>query len=255
MGLALMKGGRTAQQALDALTHSDTAPAVRQVAMIDAAGNVATHTGDKCIAEASHVNGKAKDGSVYSCQANLMARSTVPAAMAKAFENSSGQLEDRLMTALKAAQGEGGDVRGRQSAAMLIVKGQSSGKPWEDRIVDLRVEDNPEPLAELERLLKLRDAYDHMNAGDAAMEKNDVDGALREYGEARKLAPKSAEMIFWTAVSLVNAKRVDDAIPLLQEAYKDKEGDWRTTLRRLPKSGLLPDDPALIDKLAKLGEK
>lgn len=252
MGLALMKGGRTAPQALDALTHSDTAPDVRQVAMIDAAGNVATHTGAKCIAEAGHKNGKAPDGSAYSAQANLMAHATVPGAMAGAFEASSGPLAHRLMAALHAAQAAGGDVRGRQSAAILIVKGTSSGKPWEDRIVELRVEDAPDPLAELDRILRLREAYDRMNAGDLAMEKNDIEGALREYAAARDLAPGNSEMGFWTAVSLVNAKRTADAEPLLREAYKDNQGDWRTTLRRLPASGLLNIDAAEVERLATL---
>lgn len=252
MGLALMKGGRSANEALEALTLSDAGAAVRQVAMIDAAGNVATHTGNKCIAEAGHVNGKAPDGSVYSAQANLMAKSTVPAAMAKAFEGSSGALSKRLMAALHAAQAEGGDVRGKQSAAMLVVKGKSSGRAWEDRVVELRVEDAPDPLAELDRLLTLHRAYEHMNAGDLAIEKKDVEGAMREYGAARELAPGNAEMAFWSAVSLVNAGKVEEALPLLREAYKDLQGDWKTTLKRLPKAGLLPEDAQLMKKL--LGE-
>src|SRR5262249_24860271 len=160
---------KTAPQALAALTSTDPGAAVRQVAMIDAGGNVATHTGEKCIAEATHVNGKAPDGSVYSCQANLMRKSTVPAAMAQAFESSSGPLAERLVAALRAAECEGGDIRGRQSAVILVVKGTPSGRPWDDRVVDLRVEDNPDPIAELSRLLRLHEAYAHMNAGDAAI--------------------------------------------------------------------------------------
>lgn len=253
LGLAMMKAGKTANESLKALTLSDSGEAVRQVAMIDAAGNVATHTGSKCIAEATHANGKAPDGSVYSCQANLMRKSTVPAAMAKAFEASSGPLADRLIAALRAAEGEGGDIRGRQSAAILIVRATSTGKVWDDRLVDLRVEDNPAPVDELARLVTLHAAYDRMNAGDLAVEKNDMAGAMREYTAAHELAPTSAEMVFWAGVALANAGKVDDALPMFKEAFKDKAGDWRETLRRLPKSGLLPDDATLMERLLKAG--
>ncbi len=254
LGLAMMKAGKTANESLKALTSSDSGEAVRQVAMIDAVGNVATHTGAKCIAEAAHASGKAPDGSAYSCQANLMRKSTVPAAMAKAFEASSGPLADRLLAALRAAEGEGGDIRGQQSAAILIVRATSTGKVWEDRLVDLRVEDNLAPVDELARLVKLHAAYDRMNAGDLAVEKNDMAGAMREYSAAHELAPTSAEMVFWAAVALANAGKIDDAIPLLKEAFKDRAGDWRETLRRLPRSGLLPDDARLMERLLKAGE-
>jgi uncharacterized Ntn-hydrolase superfamily protein len=248
MGLALMKGGRTADEALRALTQSDKGEAVRQVGMIDAAGHIASHTGSKCIKFANHKNGTAPDGSIYTAQANMMAKEGVPEAMAAAFEKSDAPLAERLMAALEAAQGAGGDIRGRQSAAILIVKAQATGRPWDDREMELRVEDNPEPLKELARLIRLHRAYDNMNAGDLAVEKGDVPGAMREYNAARELAPQSAEMVFWSAVSLANAGKVDESIPLFAQAFKDS-ADWRELVRRLPASGLLPDDAALIKRI------
>ncbi len=266
LGLALMRAGKPAAAALKSLTSTDPGADVRQVAMVDAKNTVAVHTGPKCIAEAMHHIGIALDGSAYSCQANLMRNKTVADAMARAFEEASPKasgnagsrtpLAERLVAALRAAEQEGGDIRGRQSAAILVVKGASSGKAWEDKVVELRVEDHPNPVVELQRLLTLHGAYAHMNAGDEAMEKKDVDGALREYGAAMEIVPieqsGGAEMVFWTAVSLVNAGKIAEAEPLLRRAFADKGGDWRETLRRLPRSGLLPDDKALIERLAGL---
>lgn len=268
LGLALMRAGKPAADALRSLTSTDPGADVRQVAMVDAKNTVAVHTGPKCIAEAMHHIGIAPDGSAYSCQANLMRNKTVADAMAKAFEEASPKatggagaaartpLAERLVAALRAAEEEGGDIRGRQSAAILVVKGASSGRTWEDKVVELRVEDHPNPVVELQRLLTLHGAYAHMNAGDEAMEKKDVAGALREYGAAMEIVPieqsGGAEMVFWSAVSLVNAGKIAEAEPLLRRAYADKGGDWRETLRRLPRSGLLPDDKALIERLAAL---
>ncbi len=255
-GLALIRGGRTADQALAALLATDDAAAVRQVAMIDAAGRVGAHTGEKCIPEAGHSTGRAKDGTVYSCQANLMRNPTVPQSMASAFDEACAAakpapLAERLLAALIAAQADGGDIRGKQSAAILVVRATTTGRPWEDRLVDLRIEDHAEPVQEMQRLLRLHRAYEHMNAGDKAIEEKDPDSAMEEYNAARALAPGNAEVLFWSAVSLVTVGRVNEALPLLAEAYKDTQGDWRETLRRLPKAGLLPDDPALIEKLTR----
>src|SRR5262249_16344016 len=146
------------------LLAADAGREVRQVAIVDAQGRVAAHTGAKCIEWAGH-----KSGAGYSCQANLMVGDVVTA-MSQAYESASGDLAERLMAALDAAQAAGGDIRGRQSAALLVVKPQSSGRPWADRAVDLRVDDNPEPLRELRRLLVVQRAYEHMNAGDLAVE-------------------------------------------------------------------------------------
>lgn len=254
LGLALMRAGKPAPEALGELTSADSAAAVRQVAMIDAQGRVATHTGARCIAEAEHVSGMALDGSTYSCQANLMRSPGVPEAMADAFKSApeGTPLPERLVLALHAAEKAGGDVRGRQSAAILVVKGASTGKPWEDRVVELRVEDHPSPVDELDRLLRLHRAYGRMNAGDLAIEKGDVEGALKAYTEAGDLNPGNAEMLFWTAVSLVNAGERARAEPLLSRCYADTTGDWRATLRRLPAAGLLKADGPETERLARL---
>src|SRR5919106_5264972 len=176
LGLELMRLGRSAPEALRALVTSDADSAVRQVAMIDAQGRVAAYTGGRAIRAAGH-----RVGVQYSVQANLMEKATVWPAMARAFESTSGDLAERLLAALEAAQREGGDIRGKQSAALLIVRGESTGRSWVDRLVDLRVEDSPEPLAELRRLVNLERAYDLMNLGDERMTEGDVDRAVEAY--------------------------------------------------------------------------
>jgi uncharacterized Ntn-hydrolase superfamily protein len=243
LGLDLMRAGKSAPDALRGLLAADEARDVRQVAMIDALGRVAAHTGAKNISQAGHATGPQ-----YSVQANLMASDRVWPAMAKAYESSRGDLAERLLAALEAAQTQGGDIRGKQSAALVIVSGAGTGRPWVDREFDLRVEDSPDPLRELRRLVTLQRAYAHMNAGDAAVEKHDAPGALREYAAAEVLAPNSDEMLFWHAISLVGLGKVDDALPLLGRAYAQNPG-WRTLISRLPAAGLLPADPKLLQKL------
>jgi len=243
LGLDLMRAGKSAPDALKGLLASDGGRDVRQVAMIDAQGRVAAHTGAKNIAQAGHAT-----GAQYSVQANLMASDKVWPAMAKAYESSKGDLAERLLAALEAAQAQGGDIRGKQSAALLIVSGTATGRPWVDRELDLRVEDSPDPLPELRRLVTLQRAYAHMNAGDAAVEKHDAPGALREYAAAEALAPDNDEMLFWHAISLVGLGKADDALPLLGRAYAKNSG-WRALIPRLPAAGLLPPDPKLLQKL------
>ena len=245
-GLSLMRAGKTAEEALRALLAGDANPEVRQVAFVDARGNVAAHTGDKAIEAAGHKRGRG-----YSVQANLMLKSTVPDAMARAYENTKGDLAERLLAALEAAQAEGGDIRGSQSAAILIVNGTSTGKPWADKPFDLRVEDNPQPLKELRRLVTLARAYAHMNAGDEAVTAGDVQKALREYATAESMVPDAqtnGEMVFWHAVMLANVNRIDEALPLFKRAFAvDK--NWAELVKRLPRAGQLPNDPKLIQRI------
>jgi uncharacterized Ntn-hydrolase superfamily protein len=243
LGLDLMRSGKTAQQALAALLASDPGQDVRQVAMIDIHGNVAAHTGEKCIQGAGHIVGKN-----YSVQANLLLNDKVWPAMSKAFEGAKGDLADRMLAALDAAQSVGGDIRGKQSAAILIVKGKSTGRPWADRVMELRIEDHAEPLQELRRLVSVHRAYDHMNNGDLAVEHGDVDGALREYGAAEAMFPDNLEMKFWHATALVNAGRVDQSLPLFREVFA-RDSNWVTLIPRLPKSGSLIADDATIRKI------
>lgn len=248
LGLELMRRGRSAPDALKALVAGDEGRDVRQVAMVDARGRVAAHTGPKCIEAAGH-----HVGATYSVQANLMLNDRVWPEMARAFESAQGDLAERMLQALEAAEHVGGDIRGRQSAALIVVRGTPTGKPWADRTFDLRVDDHPEPLKELRRLVNLQRAYNHMNAGDLALERQDHEGALREYGAAEKLVPDNAEMVFWHAVARVNMGRVEDALPLFRRAFR-MNPNWRTLLPRLVKSELFPNDPALIQRIVSMGE-
>jgi uncharacterized Ntn-hydrolase superfamily protein len=251
LGLGLMAGGHSAPEALAALVEADDAPAVRQVAMVDARGEAAVHTGARCIAEASHVRGVAPDGSVYTCQANLMERPGVPEAMARAFEGTGGDLAERLVAALGAAEDAGGDIRGKQSAALLVVAGgPPTTTPWSERLFDLRVDDHPTPIAELRRLLRVSRAYNHMNEGDRALEAGDVAASLAHYAAAERLAGSNPEPVFWTAVALINAGRTEDALPRLERVFAADER-WRETLGRLPEAGLISIDPGLLAELTR----
>jgi len=243
LGLTLMRGGKTARQALDGLLAADPGREVRQVAMIDGKGNVAAHTGAKCIQGAGHIAGRR-----YSVQANLMSNDRIWGAMSRAFESASGDLADRMLAALEAAEKAGGDIRGKQSAAILIVRGVSSGKPWADGIMELRIEDHNEPLVELRRLIRVHRAYDHMNRGDLAVEHGDVDAALREYSAAEGMFPDNLEMKFWHAVALVNAGRMSESLPIFESVFK-ADRNWATLVPRLPASGTLTADRPTIQRI------
>jgi uncharacterized Ntn-hydrolase superfamily protein len=243
LGLDLMRAGRSASETLRGLLAADPHPEIRQVAMIDASGAVAVHTGSKCIAEAGH-----RTGRNYSVQANLMESDEVWPAMARAFEEAEGPLAERMLAALEAAQGEGGDIRGRQSAAILVVSGEPSGKPWTDRLVDLRVEDHPTPVKELERLLHVHRAYQHMNKGDLYVEEEDFERAFEEYARAADMLPDQLEPEFWRAVALATHGRMDEALPVFGEIF-EKNPRWAKLVPRLPHAGLLPDDPELIEAI------
>jgi uncharacterized Ntn-hydrolase superfamily protein len=239
-GLDLMRSGMSAQQALDSLLRADAHNEGRQVAMVDAKGGVAAYTGRACIPDAGHHR-----GAQYSVQANLMANDRIWPAMAKAYESAPGDLAERLLAALDAAQQAGGDIRGRQSAALVVVKARSSGKPWADRLFDLRVEDSPEPLEELRRLVRLRRAYNLEDAGDNAIAEKRPEEALRHYEAAMKLAPDVVELQFWAAVSMYTNGRRQEALPLFRKVFA-KEARWVPLVERLPKADLFPDDPKQI---------
>ena len=248
-GLEMMRGGKSGPDALKELLAKDEAREVRQVAMIDAQGRVDAFTGKNDIQAAGHIV-----GTNFSVQANLMLNDKVWPAMARAFENTKGDLAERMLAALDAAEAAGGDIRGKQSAALIVVTGKPTGQAWKDRTFDLRVDDNPEPLKELRRLVTLQRAYNHMNAGDLAVEKKDNEAALREYSAAEKLVPDNAEMIYWHAVALVNMGRVDESLPLFRKVFA-MDKNWVTLTPRLPRSGLLPDDPKIIERIVAEGKK
>jgi uncharacterized Ntn-hydrolase superfamily protein len=238
-----MASGKSAEQALASLIAGDEHRSVRQVAMVDATGKVAAHTGEQAIVEACD-----RQGDSFSVQANLMLNATVCDAMHTAYSKSDGDLAERLMAALEAAQSVGGDIRGKQSAAILVVKADRALPAWGGRVFDLRIEDHPEPLVELRRLLNLARAYNYMNEGDEHMTMGDVTAALEAYGNAQALVPDNHEMVFWTAAALAGSGDVERALPLFARAF-EMWPDWRKLVPRLPASGLLPDDPALIERI------
>ena len=243
LGLELMRAGKSAEQALAALLAADEHADVRQVGMVDANGSVANHTGGNSIAEYCDVAAEN-----FTVQANLMWKPTVCDAMVQAFTGTEGDLAGRLMAALEAAQAQGGDIRGRQSAALLVVSADRSLPAWGGRLFDLRVEDHEQPLVELGRLLRVARAYNLMNEGDGYMADGDVERASEAYSAASRLMPESHETVFWHAVTLASAGRVDEALPLFGKAF-EMWPRWRELVPRLAPARLLPDDEALIERI------
>jgi len=245
-GLDLLKQGKSPQEALDQLLSDDNGKEFRQVAILDIKGRVATHTGKNCLESAGHLN-----GDNFSVQANMMLNSNVVPAMEKAWkENDALPVAERMVEVLKAAQKAGGDIRGKQSAALLVVSPNNTGKPWDDRLIDLRVDDANDPIIELARLLNVSRAYEHMNRGDLYVEKNDMANAMHEYNQAMKMFPTNLEMQYWTAITLANGKEVAKASGMLQKIYK-QDANWRELTKRLPKAGLLTVSETELKELTK----
>ena len=245
-GLAAMRGGAAAPDALKALLAKDKHTNVRQVGMVDAKGRVAVHTGDKAIDAHCEIA-----GTHFTVQANMMDNATVCPAMKQAFEKADGDLAARMMAALDAAQAAGGDVRGKQSAALLVVQGDASVPAWKGRLFDLRVEDAAEPLVELRRLLGVARTYRKMTEGDDLMTVGKVEEALAAYSAAEQMSPDNAEAVFWHAATLAAIDRVDESLPLFQKAFA-MNPRWRELVQRLPAADLLPKDPALMARILAL---
>jgi uncharacterized Ntn-hydrolase superfamily protein len=227
LGLELMQAGYSAEQALKALTSGDPQAEVRQCAIVDGAGNVAAHTGTKCIPAAGH-----KIGDGFSCQANLMEKDTVWDAMAAAYTSTDSPLAERMMAALDAAEAEGGDIRGKQSAAMVVVAAKGTGRPWVDRIIDLRVEDAAEPLVELRRLLRIKRAYMTANDADQLEESGDMPAAVNKLREAIEIAPELIELRFWAGLTMAQKGDLDGGCELIADAVR-KDSRWLETIHRL----------------------
>ena len=244
-GLVLMKVGLSPKQALKSMLANDEGRAVRQVALLNTKGEVAAHTGENCIQGAGHIEGKH-----YSVQANMMLNDKVWGAMSKAFEGTEAPLAERMVAALEAAESVGGDIRGRQSAAILVVRGESTGQVWKDRLVDLRVEDHANPIAEIKRVLKVHRAYEHMNQGDLAVEHGDMDLAMKEYMAAEEMFPDNEEMKYWHAVTLVNNEGLKEALPLFKEVFAKNE-NWKILTPRLIDVGLLKVSEEDLKKILK----
>lgn len=248
LGLKGMHGGETAPDALRRLVADDPHRDVRQVAFVDAKGRVAAHTGKSCIPAAGH-----RVGDGYSVQANLMLHDVVPEAMARAYEAAEGPLAERMLAALRAAQQAGGDIRGKQSAALLVVRAAASAEPWKDRLIDLRIEDHEHPVVELDRLLRLHRAYERMNAGDEAVAAGDMARALTEYAAAEAMFRDNHEFVFWHACALANNDRLEEALPLFGRAFR-MEPAWMLLVPRLAGVGQLPADPAGIERILAAGK-
>jgi uncharacterized Ntn-hydrolase superfamily protein len=245
-GLALLRQGQTASQALAALLARDEGRNVRQVAMVDARGDVAAHTGANSIAAAGHLTG---DG--FSVQANLMVDDTIWPAMKAGYEAARGDLADRFIAALEAGQSAGGDIRGQQSAALLIVSGERQEQPWQGRVFDLRVEDHHQPIEELRRLVRIQRAYRYADAGDQHVERGEFAAAMQAYDAAMGLAPDILELKFWTAATLFRVGREEDALNLFAEVFA-KEPIWTELVPRLVPLGLVPNDPAAVKRITEV---
>ena len=243
LGLDRMRAGRSPADVLAELLTADEGAEHRQVAMVDGTGAVAVHTGGRCLREAGHRTG---DG--FSCQANMMVRATVWDAMHDAYLATEGDLPDRLLVALEAAEGELGDIRGRQAARILVVRAEPSGEPWTDTLVDLRVDDHPAPLEELRRLLDLQRVYDRLEAAEELELAGGPEEALRERLAAMNAAPASAEAAFWTALSLASAGRLDEAREALGVSFRTHDG-WRELLRRMAEDGHLELEREIFEAL------
>ena len=227
-GIELMENGVSAEEALKNLTDKDEGRDFRQAAMLDVNGSVNAFTGEKCIESAGHFVGEN-----FSVQANMMLNDEVIPAMKKAFQdNSNLPLAERIIKVFEAAESVGGDIRGKQSAALIVVGAEKTSNVWEDKKIDLRVDDSSNPIKEIKRLLKVHRAYDHMNKGDLAIEENDMDKALSEYGKAQVLFPENHEMSFWKAIALLNNGKKEAARPILKKVFKENP-NWKKLIYRL----------------------
>jgi uncharacterized Ntn-hydrolase superfamily protein len=244
IGLELLRSGLTAEQTVAAVLAGDTSPEIRQLGVVDAEGRAAAHTGAECIPAAGHL---VRDG--FTVQGNLLARDTCWPAMAAAYESALTEgvpLVERMLRALEAAEREGGDVRGRQSAAIMVADAAVKPAAWRGRLMDLRIEDHPDPVPELRRIVTLQLAYDLLNdEGEAAKEGV---GAEERYAKARRMAPDAYELVFWRAVELATAGDVPGAQRELAIAVSADES-WRNTLEHLAevrREGLTPELAAAL---------
>lgn len=222
--LALMRAGIEAPEALARLTADDSAAALRQVAVVDAGGRVSVHTGASCVKEAGHNIG---DG--FSCQANMMLNDTVPDAMAAAYQTARGPLDERLLAALDAGEAAGGDVRGRQSAAMIVVPDEP--EPWR-RLFDLRVDDHKDPLGELRRLHRLQVAYNLSEEAEELVAEGRHEDAAPVFQRAAAMAPENDELLFWSGLAAAQGGDLATALDRVRAAAA-LNPRWLELLERL----------------------
>jgi len=245
-GLNLMRDGKSAPETLAILLEEDEMKDVRQVALIDSKGKVDSFTGISCVDDADHIVGHH-----FSVQANMMENKSVVPMMKKTYVGSSGDLAERLLLTMESAEKAGGDIRGRQAAAMIVVKSEITGNYTYDRVFDLRVDDHPQPLDELRRLINVGRAYQHMNRGDDVFTQGKFSEAVLEYKRSANMLPGLIEAKFWQAVALTAGDRLENARPIFSEVFS-QEPKWRKMVTRLPKAGILPDDTKLIDDITSI---
>jgi len=247
-GLNIMGSGESAPDTLTALLAKDAMKDVRQVAMIDTNGMADAFTGAACVDDAGHIVGPH-----FSVQANMMENKNVVPMMKKTYVESRGDLAERLLLTLESAEKAGGDIRGRQAAALIVVKSAATGNYTSDRLFDLRVDDHPRPLSELRRLVNVGRAYEHMNRGDDVFTQGNFKEAVREYKQSADILPGLIEAKFWQAVALTAGGRIEEARPVFSEVFS-QEPQWRKMVTRLPKAGILPDDAKLIDEITGIAD-
>jgi uncharacterized Ntn-hydrolase superfamily protein len=239
----LMKSGKTSSDALNELLARDPLRESRQIAVIDKNGHASTFTGNACVGAAGHITGNS-----FSVQANMMDNNSVWIAMEKCFSESKGDLADRMLQALEAAELAGGDIRGQQSAAMIVVSSKKSDNFFSDRLFDIRVDDHLKPLTELRRLAAVTRGYHHMNNGDNLCTQGKFIEASVEYSKASKMLEHPSEAHFWQAVALAADGRIDEAKIIFSELFV-RQPKWKKMVSRLPAAGILPDDPELLKKI------
>jgi uncharacterized Ntn-hydrolase superfamily protein len=247
-GLNIMSSGESAPDTLAALLAKDAMKDVRQVAMIDTNGMADAFTGAACVDDAGHIVGPH-----FSVQANMMENKSVVPMMKKTYVESRGDIAERLLLTLESAEKAGGDIRGRQAAALIVVKSAATGNYTSDRLFDLRVDDHPQPLGELRRLVNVGRAYEHMNRGDDVFTQGNFLEAVCEYKQSADMLPGLVEAKFWQAVALTAGDRIEEARPVFSEVFS-QEPQWRKMVTRLPKAGILPDDAKLIDEITAIAD-
>ncbi len=250
LGLELMSGGKSAPEALASLIGADQHADSRQVAMVDSKGRAAAHTGPKCIPHAGHAVG---DG--FSCQGNIMKSDKVWGAMRRSFErNESMRLPERLVASLEAGEKAGGDIRGKQSAAILVVSPDLKPNHWEGKVVELRVEDHPEPVSELKRLLRYQRGYEWANKGDDFLTAKEYRKALDAYSRALELVPEVDELKYWVGVGLLSSGKTKKGVRMIMEV-QEKDTNWVEVTRGVAKVGSPPIDSRVLSKLVGEGPR
>ena len=250
LGLALLKGGKTPQQALKSLLATDPRPGVRQVMMMDSRGRTAAHTGGGCLPEAGHIAGRG-----FCVQANFVNAKRGWRSIAASFRSAKGTLAERLVAALEAGeQASRGGRRGgpSRSAALIVVEALPSNTPWEGRLLDLRVENSSRPLKELRKMVKVYGAYELAAAGEELLAKGDLERGGRELSKAISLAPENSELRLWLALGMMKQGEVEAAESMMRSAV-GRGQDMKAILREMTSRGIIGRSSGKRGREAKAG--